>query len=140
MAMLKLKPPNRKAAEKGNTAGSRQTVDVEDLLWRSPLEDRRGLDLKREDLFSGLSLASYVKAVDLSGRLFRQGEDPISAELAGIFARLKWSGRRWQIRLERLGGDRLLGRFYPYSRAKSPEIDNRLGVRLLVSLTGFPIR
>jgi hypothetical protein len=36
----------------------------------------------------GFSLGSYVKLVDYTGRLFREGKASISAELAEIFERL----------------------------------------------------
>jgi hypothetical protein len=39
-----------------------------------------------------------------------------------------------------LRGDRLLGRFVAVSRAKLREIRERLGVRRLVNLRGYPIR
>ena len=78
--------------------------------------------------------------VDYTGRLFRQGKATSSAELAGIFERLGWRAEGWQNQLEKLRGDRLLGRFFAASRAKLREIGERLGVRNLVNLTGCPIR
>jgi hypothetical protein len=78
--------------------------------------------------------------VDYTGRLFRQGKASISAELAGIFERLQCSAQSRQKRLERLRGDRLLGRFFAASRAKLREIGERFGVRHLVNLTGCPTR
>ena len=82
----------------------------------------------------------WIELVDYTGRLFRQGKASISAELAGIFERLGWSAQGWQSRLEKLRGDRLLGRFFAASRAKLREIGERLGVHHLVNLTGCPIR
>ena len=43
-------------------------------------------------------------------------------------------------RIEKLRGDRLLGRFFAASRKKLREIAGRLGVRRLVNLRGCPIR
>ena len=63
-----------------------------------------------------------------TGRLIRQGNASISAELAGIFERLGCSGRTWKSRIERLGGDRLLGRFFASTRANLREIGERLRV------------
>jgi hypothetical protein len=85
-------------------------------------------------------LGGYVKLVDYTGRLFRQGKALISAELAEIFERLGCSAPSWQRRLEMLHGDRLLGRFSASTRAKLREIGGRLGVRHLVIPTGCPIR
>jgi REP element-mobilizing transposase RayT len=97
------------AAEGGSVAGSQAAAGVEESLWLCPIEDRRGLDSTREGMMQGFSLGSYVKLVDYTGRLFRQGKASISAELAGIFERLEWSAQGWQNRLEKLRGDRLLG-------------------------------
>ena len=69
-------------------------------------------------MIPGFSLGSYVKLVDYTGRLFREGKASISAELAGIFERLGCSAQSWRIQIEKLRGDRLLGRFAA-SRARS---------------------
>ena len=68
------------------------------------------------------------------------GKASISAELAGIFERLGCSARSWQIQIEKLRGDRLVGRFFAASSAKLQEIGERLGVRHPVNLRGCPIR
>jgi len=73
------------AAEGGSVAGSRASASLEESLWLCPIEDRRGLDSPREGMMQGFPLGSYVKLVEYTGRLFRQGKASISAELAGIF-------------------------------------------------------
>jgi hypothetical protein len=88
----------------------------------------------------GFPLGNYAKLVDYTGRLFRQGKASISAELAGIFERMNCSTQSWQKRMERLGGDRLLGRFFASARAKLREIGERLGGRHRRNLTGCPLR
>ena len=85
-------------------------------------------------------LGSYLKLVEYTGRLFRQGKASISAELAGIFERLGFGAQRWQHGMEKLRGDRLVGRFNAASAVKLREIAERLGVRRLVNLVGCPIR
>jgi hypothetical protein len=65
---------------------------------------------------------------------------PISAELAGIFERLNLSAQNWQDRIEKLGGDRLLGRFFASTRARRRDIAERLGVRHLVNLRSCLVR
>jgi hypothetical protein len=81
-----------------------------------------------------------MELVDYTGRLFRKGKASISAELAGIFERLGCSAQSWQARLEKLKGDRLLGRLFATTRAKLREISERLGVRRVVNLAGCPAR
>jgi hypothetical protein len=76
------------AAKGGSVASSHAAAGLEESLWLCPIEDRRGLDSTREGMMQGISLGSYVKLVDSTGRLFRQGKASISAELAGIFERL----------------------------------------------------
>jgi hypothetical protein len=78
--------------------------------------------------------------VEYTGRLFRQGRVLISEELAGIFERLGFSAQRWQHGMEKLRGDRLVGRFFAASRAKLRGIADRIGVRHVVNLTGCAIR
>ena len=128
------------AASDGSVAGSQAAVGLEESLWLCPIEDRRELDSPREGMILGFSLGSYVKLVDYTGRLFREGKASISAELAGVFERLGCSAQSWQIQIEKLRGDRLLGRFFAASRKKLREIAGRLGVHHLVNLRGCPIR
>jgi hypothetical protein len=59
---------------------------------------------------------------------------------AGIFGRLGCSAQKWHNRMQRLNGGRLLGRLFPAARAKLLEIGERLGVRHLVTLAGYPAR
>ena len=63
----------------------------------------------------------------------------IAAELAGVFERMDCGAQSWQIQIEKLRGDRLLGRFFTSSRVKLRQIAERLGVRRLVNLRGCPI-
>jgi hypothetical protein len=128
------------AAEHGSVAGSYAAAGLEDGLWLCPIEDRRGLDSTREGMIQGFPLGSYVKLVDYTGRLFRKGKASISAEMAVIFERLGCSAQSWQARLEKLNGDRLLGRFFATTRAKLREISERLGVRYVFNLAGCPAR
>ena len=91
-------------------------------------------------MMQGFPLGTYVNLVEYTGRLFRQGKASISEELAGIFERLGLSAQSWQHGMEKLRGDRLVGRFFAASRAKLQEIADRIGVRHLVDLTGCSIR
>ncbi len=54
--------------------------------------------------------------------------------------RLGLSPRRWQKGMEKLRGDRLLGRLFAASRAELGEIGERIVVPHLANLTGCPIR
>ena len=128
------------AASGGSVAGSQAAAGLEESLWLCPIEDRRELDSSRDGMIPGFSLGSYVRLVDYTGRLFREGKASISAELAGIFERLGFDAQSWQIQIKKLCGDRLLGCFFAASRAKLREIGDRLDVRRLVNLRGCPIR
>jgi hypothetical protein len=66
-------------ASDGSVAGSKAAAGLEESLWLWPIEDRRELDSPREGMIPGFSLESYVKLVDYTGRLFRQGKASISA-------------------------------------------------------------
>jgi len=136
------------AAEHGSVAarqahdgpGSTASAGLEETIWLCPIEDRRKLDSSREGMVEGLSLGSYLRLVDYTGRLFREGKPAISAELAGILARLGTSAEGWQARLEKLRGGGLLGRVFAASRERLREVAARLGVRHLANLGGCPAR
>jgi REP element-mobilizing transposase RayT len=98
------------AVNEGSVAGSVAAASLEEALWLCPIEDRRGLDSSREGMMQGFSLGSYLRLVDYTGRLFREGKATISAELAGIFERIGSSAEVWQLRMNKLRNGRLLGR------------------------------
>jgi hypothetical protein len=128
------------AASDGSVVGSQAAAGLEESLWLCPIEDRREVDSPREGRIPGFSLGSYVKLVEYTGRLFREGKASISAEMAGIFVRLGCSAQSWQVQIKKLCGDRLVGRFFAASSAKLQEIGERLGVHHLANLRGYPIR
>ena len=128
------------AAEAGSVAGSRASAGLEESLWLCPIEDRRGLDSLRVGMIQGFPLGSYVKLVEYTGRLFRQGKASISAELAGIFERLGFTAESWRDGMDKLRGERLLGRIFAASLIKLREIAKHLGVRHLINLRGCPLR
>ncbi len=92
-------------------AGPTASAGLEETIWLSPVEDRRKLDSSRARMVEGLPLGNDLLLVDHTGRLFHEGNTAISAELAGVLARLGTSAEGWQARLEKLKGGRLLGRF-----------------------------
>ena len=128
------------AAKHGSVAGSDASVGLEETIWLRPIEDRRALDSSREGMLEGFSLGTYLVPVDYTGRLFRDGQALISAELSGILERLGSSVERWRARLEKLRGGRLLGRFFAASRERLREVAARLGVHHLANLAGCPAR
>jgi hypothetical protein len=82
------KTADLEAASDGSAAGSQAAAGLEESLWLCPVEDRRELGSTREGMIPGFSLGCYIKLLDYSGRLFREGKATISAELAEIFERL----------------------------------------------------
>jgi hypothetical protein len=125
-----------KAAERGSVAASNASAGLEDPHWLCPIEDRRQLNSPREGMLEGFSLGSYLLLVDYTGRLFREGEAVISAELSGIFERIGSSADRWWSRIEKLSKGRLLGRFFAASRERLREVARGLGVHHLANLGG----
>ena len=124
------------AAKDGSVAGSRAAGGLEEDLWLCPIEDRRRIDSSREGMFEGLSIGNYLRLVDYTGRLFREGKARISDDLAGILDRIGSSAEGWQRRMEKLKTGRFFGRFFAASRDKLREIAGRLNVRRLVNLVG----
>jgi hypothetical protein len=124
------------AAKGGSVAGSREASGLEEGLWLCPIEDRRRWDSSGEGMFEGLSIGSYLRLVDYTGRLFREGKAKISAELAGILDRIGCSAERWQVRMEKLKNGRSFGRFFAASRDKLRELAKRYNLRHVVNLVG----
>jgi REP element-mobilizing transposase RayT len=129
-----------KAAEQGSVAGQARSSGLEGSHWLCPIEDRRGLDGGREGMVEGFTLGSYLLLLESTGRLFREGKAAISAELAAVFERLGTGADAWQARLLKLGGGRLLGRYFAASRRRLREVAERLGVRHVANLAGCPAR
>ena len=127
-----------KAARRGSAAGSQAARDMEEGLWLCPIEDRRRLDSKREGMIEGFSLGNYLLLVDYTGRLFREGKARISQNLEEILDRLGSSPEQWQARLLKLGGSRLLGRFFAATRQRLRETAQQLGLRKLPNFGGCP--
>jgi hypothetical protein len=91
-------------------------------------------------MLEGLPLGSYLLLVDYTGRFFREGKAAISAELAGIFARLGTDAKSWRARLEKLRAGRLFGRFLAANRQRLRALASRLNIRSVVNLAGCPAR
>jgi hypothetical protein len=89
------------------------------------------------DMIEELSLGSDLLLVDYTGRLFRTGKTTISAELAGIFARLGSTAESWRARLAELRTRRWFGRFFAASRERLREAAARLNVRRVGNLAGW---
>jgi hypothetical protein len=124
------------AAKDGSVAGSRAAGGLEEDLWLCPIEDRRRIDSSHEGMFEGLSIGNYLRLVDYTGRLFREGKARISDDLAGILDRIGSSAEGWQRRMEKLKTGRFFGRFFAASRDKLDEIAHRLNIRRVANLVG----
>ena len=122
------------AAELGSVAAARVSGGIEDELWLVPIEDRRGLGALREGMRSGFTLGQYVMLVEYTGRVLRNGKAAISADVADVFARLGCTPETWGVRLEKLTGGRLLGRFLAASRDRLRELAGKLSVRHLANV------
>ena len=122
------------AAELGSIAAVRVSGGLEDDLWLVPIEDRREQGAMREGMRSGFSLGQYLMLVEYSGRMLRDGKAAISSEVADIFTRLGSTPETWGIRMAKLTGGRLLGRFLSASRDRLRQLASKLRVRHLANL------
>jgi REP element-mobilizing transposase RayT len=128
------------AARDGSVAGSLAAAGLEESLWLCPIEDRRELDSSREGMMDGISLGSYARLVDYTGRLFRPGKAMISAGLAEIFQRLGSNAESWRFRMDKLRKSQLPGRFFAASQAKLQQVAEHFEVRSVVNLARCPVR
>ena len=122
------------AAELGSVAAQRISGGLEDELWLVPIEDRRERGALREGMHSGFTLGQYLMLVEYTGRMLRNGQAAISSEVADIFSRLGCTPEIWGVRMAKLTGCRLFGRFLAASRDRLRELASRLNVRHLANV------
>ena len=122
------------AAELGSVAAVRVSGGLEDELWLVPIEDRRERGSVREGMRSGFSLGQYLMLVEFTGRMLRDGKAAISSEVVDIFTRLGCTPETWGVRMAKLTGGRLLGRFLAASRERLRQLASKLNVRHLANV------
>ena len=122
------------AAELGSVAAVRVSGGLEDELWLVPIEDRRERGAVREGMRSGFSLGQYLMLVEFTGRMLRDGKAAISSEVVDIFTRLGCTPETWGVRMAKLTGGRLLGRFLAASRERLRQLASKLNVRHLANV------
>jgi len=84
-----------------------------------------------------VNLASYLRLLDWSARLFRPGKSRMPFEVAGILERLGSSADVWRDRLERLRRrDRLYGVVFATNRASINRLAETRGVKKLSNVSG----
>ncbi len=123
------------AARQGSVAGSRACKKLEEALWLIPIEDRRRVDSMREGMLDGFTLGNYLMLVEHTGRMLRDGKALISAEISDILARIGSSAEAWQHSIQRLRGERLIGRFVSSSREVLKTTAQRLGLARIVNVS-----
>jgi hypothetical protein len=117
------------AAAAKSVAAARIEADLEQSHWLCPLQDRSTAGAAREGMLPGISLSSYLELVDWTARLCRTGKARITAEVAGIMARLGTSPEYWQSHLQKLlGKTRWLGSYCATSAERLQAIAEKRGV------------
>ncbi len=84
------------------------TVPEDETFWLAPISDRREHGGTRPGISSAMNLASYLRLLDWTSRLFRRGKARLPGDVADILSRLGSSPDLWQFRLERLKNTRRL--------------------------------
>ncbi|MCA9064309.1 MAG: hypothetical protein KDA96_14665 [Planctomycetaceae bacterium] len=80
----------------------RDTTPEDESHWLVPIEDRRERGGVRAGISSHMNLASYLRLLDWSSRLFRPGKATVPREAAAILERLGSSPDAWEQRLKKL--------------------------------------
>jgi len=84
--------------------------EQQDGLWLLPTDDRQSREGDRPGLVAGCTLSCYVRLVDWTSRLIRQGKANLDAEAVSLFARLgvdphAWEATLWEMaRMSRQSG------------------------------------
>ncbi|MFO0425330.1 MAG: hypothetical protein ACK526_02105 [Planctomyces sp.] len=115
-----------------------------------PIQDRRGAGCsarvedtgyiapgQRAGMSAHMSLASYLRLLDWSCRLFRPGKARIPVEVANILERLGSSADLWHHRLKKLREtERLYGVVFAVSRESVNRFADSKGLSRLANTTG----
>ena len=112
----------------------RFSCGLEDDLWLIPIEDRRESGSVREGMRSGFTLGQYLMLIEYTGRMLREGKAAISTEVEDIFVRLGSTAKTWGLRMKKLTGSRLFGRFLAASRDRLRQLASTLKVRHLANV------
>ncbi|NIM51824.1 MAG: hypothetical protein GTO22_21700, partial [Gemmatimonadales bacterium] len=129
------------AANTSSVAGVLATRGLEDEgLWLCPIEDRRQQDpAARPGLLDGFSLGSYLRLVDWTSRLIRNGKARVSKDVASLLDRLGTTAELWCTTLHRLlTADRLTGVTFAFNRARLRQAAAQRGCRRVANLCGCP--
>ncbi len=119
---------------------TRMDQNLEDeSFWLAPIEDRRERGGKRAGVTTQVNLASYLRLLDWSARLFRPGKCMMPPEVAGLLERLGSSGDVWRDRLGKLRSrDRVYGVVFATSRSAINQFAAARGVKKLSNVNGCP--
>ncbi|MFC1758132.1 hypothetical protein ACFL2H_05105 [Planctomycetota bacterium] len=125
------------AARESTVAGVKAAAGIEDGLWLCPIEDARANGSKRTGLLDGFSLGSYLRLVDYTSRLVRNGKARVSAEVATILDRMGTSADVWSHNLKRMfSRTKHLGTAFSFSREKLNAAAERRGLQRMANLNG----
>jgi hypothetical protein len=82
-------------------------------LWLLPVEDLRRQGSPRAGMVEGCSLSCYLRLVDWTSRLVRQGKASLGPEIGSIFERLGIGATAWEATMaELLGQARRVGSYF----------------------------
>jgi REP element-mobilizing transposase RayT len=117
------------AAKARSVAAATLEADLEQSHWLCPLQDRSATGASREGMLPGFSLSSYLKLVDWTARLCRNGKGRVTEEVAGIMTRLGTSAEYWLSHLHKLlGKTRWLGNYSATRAERLKSIAQNRGV------------
>ncbi len=118
-----------------------ETAQEDEDFWLVPLEDRRDRDGTRKGVTPRINLAAYLRLLDWTGRLLREGKARMPRDVAGILERLGSSTGHWQERLEKLSGtERIYGVAFAVHADSIQRYADSRGIRKLTNLNGCRCR
>ena len=71
-------------------------------MWLMPIDDHRPRGEGRAGLIAGFTLSCYLRLIDATSRVFREGKACLAPELSPIFQRLNVDQAAWQATFAKL--------------------------------------
>lgn len=108
-------------------------------LWLCPVDDTRDKGSQRAGFLSGFSLVHYLRLIDASSRLVREGKARVDAHAKPLFDRLGISLLQWSATLKQMFERELSGVVFSFSSDPLQQFAAKRGARRVVNLNGCPV-
>jgi len=111
---------------------------LEEGIWLCPIDDQHGSSDTRAGFLDGFSLVHYLRLIDATSRLFREGKARVDKAAKPLLERLGTTLQTWSETLKQMFASEPFGVAFAFSRKRLREFAARRKCRHMVNLNGCP--